>query len=136
MIDMSSINSYSSDIITSAMKQKQEQQKVNSFEEELNKAAESNDETKLKEACQEFESYFINYIFKQMQNSVYSINNGEGLIRRSQGEEIFTEMLNEEYSKRATKQGGIGLADMMYKQLSQNLNTVSKIEDTKVDSVE
>jgi len=136
MIDMSSINSYSSDIITSAMKQKQEQQKVNSFEEELNKAAESNDETKLKEACQEFESYFINYIFKQMQNSVYSINNGEGLIRRSQGEEIFTEMLNEEYSKRATKQGGIGLADMMYKQLSQNLNTVSKIEDTKVDNVE
>lgn len=136
MIDMSSINSYSSDIITSAMKQKQEQQKVNSFEEELNKAAESNDETKLKEACQEFESYFINYIFKQMQNSVYSINNGEGLIRRSQGEEIFTEMLNEEYSKRATKQGGIGLADMMYKQLSQNLNTVSKIEDTKVNNVE
>lgn len=134
-MDISSINSYNSDIIASSMKQKQEQQKVDSFADALNEAAASKDDIKLKEACKEFESYFINYIFKQMQNSVYSINNGEGLIKRSQGEEIFTEMLNEQYSEKATEQGGIGLADMMYKQLSQNLNNVSKIENAKISSI-
>lgn len=134
-MDISSINSYNSDIIASSMKQKQEQQKIDSFADALNEAAEAKDDVKLKEACKEFESYFINYIFKQMQNSVYSINNGEGLIKRSQGEEIFTEMLNEQYSEKATEQGGIGLANMMYRQLSQDLNNASKNENAKISAL-
>lgn len=121
-MDISSINSYNADIITQATKSKNEQQKVESFEKVLNDAKELKDDKKLKEACKEFESYFINYIYKQMQSSVYSINGDNGLIKRSQGEEIFTEMLNEKYSELATEHGGIGLADMMYTQLSQQLN--------------
>ncbi len=122
---ISSINSYNANF-TQTTVDKFEQSKVNSFQEALDKAVENKDEKELKEACKEFETYFINYMFKQMQNSVYSINKGNELIKRSQGEQVFTEMLNEEYSKVSTEHGGIGLSDMMYKQLSRNLKTVNE----------
>ena len=44
---------------------------------------------------------------------------GEGIITKGQHEEIFEDMLIEEQSKESTKAGGIGLADMLYKQLSK-----------------
>lgn len=123
-MDISSIGAYNTSI-TQASMAKTEQSKAENFEKVLGKAVDSKDEKQLKKACKDFESYFINYIYKQMQSSVNSINNGEGIVKRSQGEDIFTEMLAEEYSKQATEQGGIGLADMMYKQLSKNLKTLS-----------
>lgn len=124
-MDISSINSYNTSINQANMA-KTEQAKTESFQSELEKAVENKDDKKLKEACKEFETYFINYIFKQMQSSVYAINKDKGLIKRSQGEEMFSEMLIEEYSKTATENGGIGLANMMYKQMSEDLK-----EDTE-----
>jgi flagellar protein FlgJ len=124
IMDISSVGSYNTSI-TQASLAKTEQNKAEAFQKVLNSAAASKDEAALEKACKEFETYFINYLFKQMQNSVNSINNGEGIIKKSQGEQIFTEMLTEEYSKTATAQGGIGLADMMYKQLSKNLSDLS-----------
>ncbi len=119
-MDISSISAYNTSLMQLNI-DKTEQSQTQSFEDALNKAVDNKDAQELKEACKEFESYFVSYIFKQMQNSVNSINNGKGVINRSQGEEIFTEMLLEEYSETAAEHGGIGLADMMYKQLSKNL---------------
>jgi len=119
-MDISSITSYNSNLMQANL-DKAEQTKTSSFESILNQAVENKDKQELKEACKQFESYFVGYIFKQMQNSVYSINQGNSFVNRSQGEEIFTEMLLEEYSNTAANHGGIGLADMMYKQLSRNL---------------
>lgn len=121
-MDISSINSYNTSI-TEATLAKTEQSKAENFENILKQASETKDDTKLKEACKEFEAYFVNYIFKQMQNSVYSINKDGGIIKRNQGEEMFTEMLNEKYSAVAAEQGGIGLGNMMYKQLSKGIKT-------------
>lgn len=121
-MDISSINSYNTSI-TEATLAKTEQSKAENFENILKQATETKDDTKLKEACKEFEAYFVNYIFKQMQNSVYSINKDGGIIKRNQGEEMFTEMLNEKYSAVAAEQGGIGLGNMMYKQLSKSIKT-------------
>lgn len=123
-MDIASINSYNTSI-TQASMAKTEQAKAEAFQKAINAAAASEDDSQLKTACKEFESYFINYIFKQMQSSVNSINNGQGVIKRSQGEDIFTDMLTQEYSKTATEHGGVGLADMMYKQLSKNLNDLA-----------
>lgn len=121
-MDISSISSYNTSI-TEATLAKTEQSKAENFENILKQATETKDDKKLKEACKEFESYFVNYIFKQMQNSVYSINKDGGIIKRNQGEEMFTEMLNEKYSEIAAEHGGIGLANMMYKQLSTDIKT-------------
>jgi len=70
----------------------------------------------VREACEAFESYFLQTMFREMRKT--SLDGG-GLIGKSNAELIFTDMLDEEVSKQAAKSGGIGLADMMMRQLSR-----------------
>lgn len=91
-----------------------------SFGKLLEKAQTNKDEEQLKEACQEMEAYFIQELYKVMKTSTQL---GEGIITKGQHEKIFEDMLIEEQSKEATKAGGIGLADMLYKQLSKERAT-------------
>lgn len=86
-----------------------------SFEDLLQKAGSDKDDEQLKVACREMEAYFIQQLYKTMRTSTQL---GEGIITKGQHEEIFEDMLIEEQSKESTKAGGIGLADMLYKQLS------------------
>ncbi|NLK21807.1 MAG: flagellar biosynthesis protein FlgJ [Epulopiscium sp.] len=101
--------------IENAFQIQRQNQKTESFEEALKKASKDKDEVVLKKACKEFEAYFINQMFKEMRSTVQP----GGLIEKSRTEEIFQEMLDEEYSKGASQGTGIGLADMLYKQLSK-----------------
>lgn len=88
------------------------------FSSVLNNAIENKEEEKLKQACVEFESYFINMMFKSMRNTIIS---SDGILKKSNAEKIFQEMLDEEMSKDVAKSGGIGLADMIYKELSSKV---------------
>ncbi len=101
---------------------KQEDSTTESFKSVLNKALENKDEAELKRACIDFEGYFIQMMFKEMRKSV---NTAGGLFPKSNSELIFQDMLDEETSKSAANAGGVGLADMMYKQLSREINSVS-----------
>ena len=96
------------------MYQGQDQEEI--FEQILQKAQLEKDDETLKEACREMEAYFIQQLYKTMKTSTQL---GEGIIPKGQHEEIFEDMLIEEQSKEATKAGGIGLADMLYTQLSR-----------------
>lgn len=98
------------------LKAHKDQEVEKNFEQLLEKAQANQDNEKLKEACMEMESYFIQQMYKVMRESTKL---GEGIIPKGQHEEIFEDMLIEEQSKNATKAGGIGLADMLYKQLSR-----------------
>ena len=90
-----------------------------SFKDTLDNAIQNGEEKELKEACVQFESYFLNMMFKSMRKTVIS---GEGIFQKSNAESIFQEMLDQEMTKKMANQGGIGLADMMYKQLSSKNN--------------
>jgi flagellar protein FlgJ len=86
-----------------------------SFGDALKKAAEQGDDKALKTACQEFESVFLNMMLSTMRKTIPESD----LVEKSQGTEMFESMLDEEYSKTLSKSGGIGLADMMFKQLKK-----------------
>jgi len=90
--------------------------KTSSFKDELDKAAASGDNEKIMEAAKTFESYFINMLFKQMRST---INYSDGLFERSNAEVLFQEMLDEQYAEIATESGGIGLADAIFEQMTQ-----------------
>ncbi|MCT4687994.1 rod-binding protein [Vallitalea sp.] len=113
-MDISSING---NTYNNMLLQKKEKIESKSFEATLNEAVKKEDDKQLKEACKEFEQYFVNQLFKEMRNTVH---NG-GLIPKSQGEELFEDMLYDEYSKEISEGSGIGISDMMYKQLSKSL---------------
>ncbi len=76
-------------------------------------------DAKLKAACTEMEAVFLNLLMTQMRRTVpKSKLMGEG----SNAEEIMRSMLDSETTKNMAKAGGIGLADMLYRQLSPNAN--------------
>ena len=115
-MDISSIGD--AGILRTEIDIKTKQAQTESFEAILKRAAGNNDEKELKKACVEFESYFLSLIFKEMRKTVDGSN---GVLPKSQAEEIFQEMLDDEYSKTSANSGGIGLAEMLYRQMSSEI---------------
>jgi flagellar protein FlgJ len=70
----------------------------------------------LREVTQEFESLFLHYLMKTMRTAAPQTD----LFHGGQSEEIFTDMLDQEIAKAASKRG-IGIADMLYHQLRRML---------------
>lgn len=69
---------------------------------------------KLHNACVEFESIFI----KQMLNAMKKNVEKSGLIEGGMAEDIFDDMLYDEYALVMAKNSHFGLADMIYRQLT------------------
>lgn len=83
------------------------------------------EDKELMDACKTFEGYFLQMMYKSMRNTVDTSGSFMG---QSNAEKIFQDMLDEENSKKAAEGGnGIGLAQMLYKQLSRN--NVSKVTE-------
>lgn len=68
----------------------------------------------LMDACKQFESYFVEQMFKEMQNSV---DKSRDIAGDSSSMQYYEEMLTSEYANMASEQGGIGIAQMMYEQM-------------------
>lgn len=87
-----------------------------SFEKKAEIAKEKENKEAIKEVCQEFESVFLNMLFKEMKKTVPD----GGLIPKSTATEIFEEMYIEEVSKEVSKRGdGLGIGKMLYEQFTK-----------------
>ena len=69
---------------------------------------------KLYQACQDFEAIFIKQMLKSMKNTV----NKTGLVEGGFAEEIYDDMLYDEYASKMAKTAGFGITESLYKQLS------------------
>ncbi|MBP2627204.1 MAG: Flagellar protein FlgJ [Firmicutes bacterium] len=76
------------------------------------KAQESKDDAKLKATCKDMEAMFLNMMMTEMRKTVQ-----KSKLVDSSKEEIMTSMLDSEVTKNMASAGGIGLADMLYRQL-------------------
>jgi len=90
-----------------------EQQSSEGFQAALEDAVRKND-ARLRAACQGVESYLLQVMYREIRKAGFHT---DGFFAKSNAEEIFEDMLYEEYSKIAASRGGIGLAGMMYRQL-------------------
>jgi|GEM_PF-947642 len=68
----------------------------------------------LREAVREFEALFIHHIIKGMRRTVPE----GGLFEKSFAREVYEDMMDQETAKSMASAGGIGLADLLYDQLS------------------
>ncbi len=68
---------------------------------------------RLREACQGFEAMFLDIVFRSMRNTVPE----NTLFGESNGEKIWHSMLDTELMQNVAKSGGVGIADMMYDNL-------------------
>jgi flagellar protein FlgJ len=68
---------------------------------------------KLKDVSQMYEKHFLGEMMKAMRSTVHE----GGFIQSNQAEKIFREQLDDQYVDKWGEKGGIGLADLIYKQM-------------------
>lgn len=83
------------------------------------------EDKKLLDVCKDFEAVFVSMLMKSMRATVPQ----SGLVR-SDGEGIFREMLDDEYAREVAKSGRLGVADALYRELSQKM-AVKRKSDIK-----
>jgi Rod binding domain-containing protein len=72
--------------------------------------------SRLYKVSQEFEAIFIKQMLNVMRKSVSKT----GLMDGGMAEEIFEDMLYDEYAQKMAETGSFGIADMIYRQLEVN----------------
>ncbi|MFH1215943.1 MAG: rod-binding protein [Pseudomonadota bacterium] len=73
---------------------------------------------KLEEACRDFEAILLNKLLSTMRESIPD----DGLFEKSFGEKMYQSMLDEEMTKNMAHGKGIGIGELLYRQLSGALN--------------
>lgn len=71
----------------------------------------------LKKACSDLEGVFLGYLLKSMRKTVTKTD----LFGSGREEEFFRDMLDSEVCSTASRTQPMGIADMLYRQLSQQL---------------
>lgn len=82
-------------------------------------------EKKLRESCEGFESIFIQKMWEEMRKTL-----PKSTLLHGKEEQFWQGMYDQELAKKMTSAGGIGLADMMYAQLSRGLVSASRTTAT------
>ncbi len=81
------------------------------------------DIAKVRELAKDFESIFLEQMFKSMRSSVQK----SGLIDGGNAEEIYTSMLDSEYAKQMSGHMRGGLSEMIERQLLQTMGVKSEV---------
>lgn len=101
------------------------------FAAKMEKAAASiqddKEKAKLKEVCKDMEAVYLNLMLSKMRATVPKSK----LMGDSSQEELFRSLLDSEMTKNLAKAGGIGLADMLYRQLTIEAETKNKSQAPK-----
>ena len=75
--------------------------------------------TEVRGAAEMMEGFFIQMMFRSMRATSLNENS---FLPQSNAERIFTEMKDEQTAKQAASAGGIGIADMIYRQMTRHLD--------------
>ncbi len=72
------------------------------------------EDARLRKACEELETVFIEYLIREMRKTVPR----DEIFGGGRGEEVFQGMFDQEIAKKMSARGGIGLGEILYEQLS------------------
>ncbi len=83
-------------------------------------------QTRLKDACKDFESVFLSTVLKGMRKTVQKSE----LFGSDPAQNTFQEMMDDEIGKSAAKSSSLGIADMLYRQLTSDMVKQSSFSQT------
>lgn len=72
----------------------------------------------LMDACKQFEAYFLEQVFKEMEKTIVKADEED--TSTSQLEDYFKEETIKELAEQSTDQNSLGLAQMLYDQMKRN----------------
>lgn len=126
-MDFSNITSMYSDVYANAANQSASRLKS---QLESNSTSSSDDE--LMDVCKQFESYFLEQVFKEMQKTIP--NNEDSDASTGQLVDYFKDQMIQEIASESTEQSGLGIAQMLYEQMKRNMGVdASQIPATAAD---
>lgn len=73
----------------------------------------SGDAGDVRKTAEDFEAFFLSQMFEHMFSGIEP----DAMFGGGQGEAVFRSMMFQEYGKAVARQGGIGLADMVQKEM-------------------
>lgn len=79
------------------------------------------------QASQEMESFFIHFLLKEMRKTVPK----SGLFGKSQVEEMYTDMLDQQIANNISVAGGFGLANFINKGFVDNNKAIEAYEEVQ-----
>ena len=92
----------------------EEKAKFKPFESRfMRRAQQKSADEKLRDVSSMYEKHFLREMLKGMRSTVHE----GGFVQANNAEKIFKEQLDEQYVEKWGERGGIGLSDMIYKQL-------------------
>ena len=113
-MDISGLSGYYSDIYTNAASG----QAAESVKNSLSSVNSATSDAELMDACKQFESYFVEQMFKEMWKTIpeseFSSGSTNSLVSFYKDEMIKT------MAEDSTEQNGLGLAQMLYEQMKRN----------------
>lgn len=123
-MDISGINS---GMVRSSLESAKREAGNNEFERLLKKAYNEKDEKQLKKVCKDFEQIFTGIMYKEMRATVPKSDLEESDFAK----DTFQDMFDQKICEEAAKGQGLGLADMLYKSLSRNMESTYKVDGGK-----
>ena len=124
-MDISSISSYTDYLKTTASNSSVDTTSLKS------KDYSNATDDELMEVCKEFESYFLEQIYKEMWKTVETDDSSSSSI--STLKDYYQDEMIKELSSQATEQNSTGLAQMLYEQMKRNVQTTI---ETGADTVQ
>ena len=95
--------------------------------------ASTDEEKKLLDACRQFESYFVEQMYKQMMATVPKDELDTG--SNSMLVDYYKDNLVKEYAKATTDQENLGLAQMLYEQMKRNIGQTPEEIDAAASAI-
>ena len=99
------------------------------LQESKKKSGTSDDSARLEKACLELESIFIHHLLKEMRATIpkSELTGGESI------KEMYNHMTDSQLARKLANDGGIGLSDLLIRQLKQTGTNGSKNPPGKID---
>lgn len=114
-IDVSGLTSMYSDIASQNMVN----HKTDKLKEAANAAGSNSTDKELMDVCKQFESYFLEQVFKQMWKTVKTDEEGDK--STSNLIDFFKDTTIQELASQSTELNSNGLAQMLYDQMKRNI---------------
>jgi flagellar protein FlgJ len=90
----------------------------------LNNAMSNGDQKRLYQACQDMESVLMSKVLNTMRQTIPK----SGWLGDSFAMDTFESMLFDEYSRLISQANTLGIADIMFRQLSENISSIPPVQ--------
>jgi flagellar protein FlgJ len=123
-MDLSNITSMYSDVYANATNASADKLKSQISSSDYSSATDD----ELMDVCKQFESYFLEQVFKEMQNTIITSDDSDS--STSQLVDYYKDQMIQTLASESTEQNSLGLAQILYEQMRRNLG----LDDSQLTS--